>query len=428
VLAFAKVAGLLLSAAALVGMFFMVRRFAGSAWAGVAAAVILGHSVDYVVNAGLGLETALFLFLLTLALAALFALADEPTARRGALAGLALAGLALTRPEGPVLFLVGLAWLAFAWRGRMHLRATVWMVALFGAIVVPYLAFRYGYYGDILPTAVRAKQVKDAEGFVARYLADHPLAAGPAYVIDVFRTYAPCVFLTAATVLVASRQTQQRLLLLIGIVVAYIAGIWFTWPVMGTAHRLLLPAVLAVIAAAAPGVVALLRRWRSPAAIAVAAAVGLVGLTFMHAQEVPGNYWNQHGPYRGFLEGYAAQLRAVHEPLARDLARAPGITVAMTDVGLVGYRSGATMIDLFGLTDRHIARVGPDAAYVLDRRPEVIVLMSQEPDRYAGWYEWEKPIWEHAAFRREYVRDGVREGPQTLFVVFRRKDWHWPSG
>jgi hypothetical protein len=85
------------------------------------------------------------------------------------------------------------------------------------------------------------------------------------------------------------------------------------------------------------------------------------------------------------------------------------------------------MIDLFGLADRHIARHGPDAGYVLGRRPELIVLMSRDPERYAGWYEWEKDIWDHATFRREYVRDSVRAGPQTLFVVFRRRDWTWPA-
>lgn len=426
VVSFAKGAGLVLSLAALVGTFFMVRRFARSSWAGLVAAVILGHSADFIVNAGLGLETALFLFLLTLAILALFALADDPTPRRAALAGLACAGLSLTRPEGPILFMVALIWLGLTWRGRPPLRPTAWLIAVFAALVVPYLIFRYATYHDILPTAVRAKQIRAADGFVAQYLAAHPSSGGPAYVNDVFRTYAPCLFLSAATVLVASRETLQRLLLLVGIVAAYVIGIWFTWPVTGLAHRLLLPAVIALVAAAAPGVVALLRRWRSPAAIVVVGAIGLVGFRFMQAEEVPGGYWNQHGPYRTFFEGYAAQLREVHAPLARDLARAPGITVAMTDVGLVSYHSGARMIDLFGLADRHIADEGPDAGYVLAQRPEIIVLMSRDPDRYAGWYDWEKSIWEHPTFRRDYVRDSVRQGPASYFVVFRRADWSWP--
>lgn len=426
-LTFAKVAGLLASIGTLLGVVLLVRRLSGSLAAGLVAAVILGHSVDFIVNAVLGLETPLFLLLLTLAVAETFALAEEPTRARALRVALACAALALTRPEGPAIFALALGWLLVVRRGRLPRGPALWLVGGFAAIVVPYLALRLAIYGDILPSAVRAKQVKHAGDFVARYLAEHPASAGPAYVMDTFRTYAPCLFLCAATVLAASRETLQRLLLCAAIILAYVAGIWRTWPVMGTAHRLLLPAVVLLVCAAAPGVTALLRRWRSPAALVVAAAIGFVGLRFMRAEEVPGNYWNQHGPYRGFLEGYAEQLRVVHEPLARDLARAGPITVAMTDVGLVGYRSGVAMIDLFGLADRHIARHGPDPAYVLGRRPEIIVLMSRDPERYAGWYEWEKEIWEHATFRRDYVRDSVRAGPQTLFVLFRRRDWQWPE-
>jgi arabinofuranosyltransferase len=426
VVTFAKVLGVAASAGALVATFFMVRRVAGSGWAGLIAVLLLGHSVDFVLNAIFGLETSLYLLLLALALGGTFALADEPSRRRAILTGLAFAGLALTRPEGVVVFAVALAWLCLAWRARPPLHAALWLVGVFAAIVLPYLTFRLAYYGDIVPTAVHAKQASDAHGFVAQYLAKHPGAGGPAYVTDAFRTYAPFLFLIAATVIAASRETLERLLLLLAIVAAYVVGIWHTWPVMGLAHRLLFPAVLALAAAAAPGVVALLKRWRNPAAIVVAVAVGLLGLRFLRAQELPGGYWNQHGPYREFLEGYAGFLHELHQPMARDLSRAPGITVAMTDVGLVSYRSRVQMIDLFGLADRHIAREGPDPDYVLARRPELIILMSRAPDRYEGWYDWEEPFWTHPTFLSTYTRDSIRRGRHYNFIIFRRNDWSWP--
>jgi arabinofuranosyltransferase len=422
---FAKVAGVVASVGSLAATFFMVRRLSDSVWAGLVAVLFLGHSVDFVINAALGLETSLYLLLLALALWGTFALASDPTRRRALLTGLAFAGLALTRPEGPVVFVVALAWLGFAWRGRPPWRAATLLVGAFAAIVVPYLAFRISYYGDIVPTAVRAKQIKDAHGFVAQYLAKYPGAAGPAYVTDAFRTYSPFVFLTAATVIAASRETLERLLLLSAVVVAYVVGIWHTWPVMGLAHRLLFPAVLALGAAAAPGVVALLRRWRSPAAIVVVAAVAFLGLRFLRAQELPGGYWNQHGPYREFLAGYGGFMRELHEPLARDLARTPGITIAMTDVGLISYRSGVKVIDLFGLADRHIARVGPDPDYVLARRPELIILMSRETSHYDGWYDWEEPFWTHPGFIANYTRQTVYRGRHYNFIVFRRNDYSW---
>lgn len=66
----------------------------------------------------------------------------------------------------------------------------------------------------------------------------------------------------------------------------------------------------------------------------------------------------------------------------------PGTRIALCPVGALPYHSRLPVVDMLGLTDRHIARVAPDrsyaypghqrhdGAYVLARRPELVMLVN----------------------------------------------------
>ena len=72
--------------------------------------------------------------------------------------------------------------------------------------------------------------------------------------------------------------------------------------------------------------------------------------------------------------------------VGRRLAELPEDTVvAANNVGVIGYESHVRIIDMMGLTDAHIARApgkvvgiagheSHDGAYVLDRKPDIIIL------------------------------------------------------
>lgn len=391
----------------------------------LAAALMLGVSQDWIVSAVLGLETCLYVLLVALALALVLRAIDRPSTGRAVGAGLLCAACALTRPDGAAVFVAAVGWAAFAARKALPRRAALAFLAAFAAVLGPFLVFRLAYFGDLVPNAVRAKDA--AQPFVARYLETFPYYRGAEYLADGLRSYAPCLFLAAATLVVVGREALVRLTLPALVGLAYVVGLSQTWPVVGVAHRLMLPVALALMVLAAPGLVALLRRARSPLGALVAVGVAVMGLRFLAAEELPPFAENPSGSQKAGLLRTAAQLSGLHAPFGAALARFPPITIAMTDCGIVPFVSRQNTIDLFGLNDRHLATHGPDVEYVLGRRPELIALMSRAEDHFEGSYEWEHAFWDNPHFLRDYVRYQVRLGLPYHFVLFRRRDFVPPD-
>jgi hypothetical protein len=57
-------------------------------------------------------------------------------------------------------------------------------------------------------------------------------------------------------------------------------------------------------------------------------------------------------------------------------------TVALGDASIIGYQSRLKVIDTHGTCDAHLARYGHDAAYVLDQKPDYLVVVSQSPHTF----------------------------------------------
>jgi hypothetical protein len=92
----------------------------------------------------------------------------------------------------------------------------------------------------------------------------------------------------------------------------------------------------------------------------------------------------------------STHIRAAHEPLGKWLRlHAPAQSrVAITDIGIIAYRSDLPMIDLWGLTDRRIAQLihakSPPHAYAADlraRNPEFFVLYGSSKGATLGVLE-----------------------------------------
>jgi hypothetical protein len=347
------------------------RHLFDSRIATAAAALLVATSAPFAANAVNGLETALFAFLIALALWLRVA-----SRSRGDPAYVAVMALAsLTRPEGfylfalllPVHLLAGHPW-----------RRVVRIGAGYAAAVAPYLAWKWVYYGSLLPNTYFAKPGSLPGGL--EYAREFVVGAG-------FLQLAGLPLLVVGLGLVTLRRERLWLLAFLAALASAVVISGGDW-MLG--WRFWMPS-LAIIALAAGAAIDRLssllagrRRGLAPAA-AVVATVSLV-----YSFELPRETIVAECRRRG--EGQAN----AHLFIARWLAERaqPGQSVALMDVGMVGFYSsyvGLRVIDITGLTDPLIAhapgkmlRKQYDPGYVLDQRPEYLVLVGRTPVRLTG--------------------------------------------
>jgi arabinofuranosyltransferase len=330
-----------------------------------------------------GLETVFFVFLLTLAW--------DLALARGRLwqASAVFAAAAMTRPEGLLYWGLTVAGVVlFAGRGAAadgaagppasRWRTMVALVAPFLVLFGAYFLWRLGYYGDLLPNTFYAK---------ASDPSFERLRRGASLLADVATRWAlgPLLVLALAS-LVPRRASQLReeaaarawawlVMLATTAYFVFIGGdfIVFFGP------RLLLPALPALLYLAAVGLGRLLP---GPGDFPHVARLG-VGVVLLFAAV----WWSW--PARFYrLDGQALEMEAWSR-LGHWLAdhTPQDASVATGAAGAIPYYSGRATLDMFGLTDRHIAhrrlRVASpndppahekyDPRYILLQRPEVIV-------------------------------------------------------
>jgi hypothetical protein len=129
-------------------------------------------------------------------------------------------------------------------------------------------------------------------------------------------------------------------------------------------------------------------------------------------------------------EGY----ERAHRSLATWLQETapPDASVALMDIGIVGYYSQLRIIDLTGLTENTIARAPGafqekvyDPAYVLDQEPRYVILVSQDGDLVPD-FPIDRRIYESPSFQDSYrylfklIHLGNGQGPGYYLLVFER--------
>jgi hypothetical protein len=397
---FAGVAGIAGSAMCLV----LVHRFAlGVAQSRVAAAAACAAaSLTYPLYfwAPAGLETTWFTALVTFAAWSLLA----PSAWRWSLAA-ALLGVA--RPEGPLLAgaLVVLSRLA-------HGRAA-WRPILFGFSLAPavaWLLFRRAFYGDWLPNTYFAK----ATGPLLLRL-----ESGLIYALGALGLLAAVVFAIWLAG-IADRKIRCALAFLtaaLGAVV--VAGGDWMWH-----GRMLLPVLPSLVALA----VATIARSPSRRRLVLALACALAGSGFLpRASLLADAFACRPLPQTAHQEGtmVPAELAA---------ARFIGATypsdalLAVNHAGALPFALPNPVLDMTGLTDRHIAREVEgglhhkfDAAYVLARKPRLVVLNTRiRPGTGGVWYHTGYWTGETALVTQPGFSTAYR--PVEIFW-----EWHWQA-
>lgn len=376
-----------------------------------------------------GMEVTLFAFLLTASLAVyLRASRVRPSSRGRALAGGLCALTAAARPEGLMLF----AWLAadsvfapFIERRRgatnragegtfKGWRGAVWFLAGFAALYVPFFAWRYSYYGALLPNTFHAKV-----GFTFAQV-----ERGWNYAMAFAK---PALGLLAGALLwlwVARRARwfENGAYLIAAIVVTCSAFIIVVGGDAMPAFRFFAPIVPWLGLMAAMGMVGAFKTPR--AVLAAVSAVFLFNLYQAFAD------WNIHGHLSS--DDVVRFGRPAGEWLREHSA--PDAVIATNTAGSIPFYSKRAAIDMLGLNDAHIARREMDSmgrgsaghekgdgAYVLSRKPDIIILGSSS-GAIGPMMPGDRELTEHPEFREMYERQIHSVFAGRDFIIYVRKD------
>jgi hypothetical protein len=470
-------------------VFFLIllarRRFGHGVRASLLAVSVLAVSESLAFISRSGMESMLFLFLLTVSLD-LF-LRPAPSPLQAAASGLVFGLAILTRGEALLVYAVWVVLDAHARRARHEPlvdRIQLYRFLAIAAVVVPHLLWRHSYYHDWLPNTYYAKvgpptlarmgqgvaaarlsigrycgaivAMSIPIGFLAppshhRRLLAATLLAWIVYFIrlgfNVFQGHwmfhwlvAPLVLFgllllgDSLATLVTERQSQSTsrwrplcaLCLTLGIALAANDGPYRTssWFAADHALRLCLYGITVTTAAAQ-----LLRR-----RIDRGAGYALLGCVVFGSMIVSILTTDRavHSIERGFI--------AIGNKL-REIAR-PSDTLATGACGRIPYLSGLITYDTFGLNDNHIARrpmredsVGfghdkGDGNYVLSRRPTYLALVYEltaapetgEPRPGEPFELTTAELFKLPEFRSEYEFHAIQIPGQGYFNYWKRKD------
>lgn len=368
----AGVLGLFFHALALVLVHRLTLRLSRSSLAAAVACFAAAALYPPYHWATAGLETTLFAALVT---AALLALVGDPPAWWPALA----AAVGLARPEGPFLLVVFLGLMALV-HGRA---ALTWpRLALALAPTLAWFLFRRTFYGDWLPNTYYAKATGD---LASRLL------------LGVFYSFWAIVAWAATGAAARLAGGIERKVLAALVVLAAVLGVVVVeggdWMWNG---RFLVPALPGLCALA----VSAIARAAGHRRVAGAVVCALALVPFLPSASLLGAAltW-QRSPSASFQEGTLAE--ASHAVAAFIRQRYPaGALVAVNHAGAVPYGLPNPAIDMTGLCDWHIAHARQggvhqkfDAAYVLSRKPDLVVLNTATRPGVGGlWYHpgyWE---------------------------------------
>lgn len=362
-----KILGMLFGVATLILAGRTARiAYPGDSRVGWLAPALLASLTPFVFWTAAGMENGLYAFLLLLAV--MLQLREVQDAGVRQWSALALACLALTRPEGAGLSAVFLLHRVIC--GERGLRLSRWAAAIL-IVYVAFLVARVAIFGELVPNTYYAKVAiyERRPADLAGYLLN-PEDRGTAYVLD-FAKSIWVLAVVAAAGLLAWRPWQTSLLIT-GLVAGTLVSVVYMggdfWPA-GRFFTALLP-LLALAAQHAVNRIS----WPGAmtaslvAALLVAAVLNrsLRASADLHVQNAGDALISLQGRLENArrVQAMAAALR-VEDPLVLD-----------PDIGGPAV-AGLRVLDLGGLTDIHIARFHYDPTlfreYVFEeRRPDFI--------------------------------------------------------
>jgi len=341
--------GLLSYLGLLAAAFLALRDGKSPNWSGALAVGLLATLPGVTFYATTGMESLLFTWLVVLFCATVL----EAIPLKWTLLPLAL--IAWTRPEAgwlPVVMVAALVG-SSGW-SRLRVRSTWTPLAVVMAGGVFLVALRWLYFGLPLPHTFYAKGSDSSFGW--------------SYVVGVLTSAQGLALLLLGSCGALLGQRRHRGYWLAA--VAWIPAVVLEGGDWMPAGRFMLPA-LALFALAAGGLA--VGRWRRLLPLLVLVAMA----------------WQAHASWKltGDAHRTMSGLRREATFVTDWLVAAEAVSVATVDIGMIGYRSGAEIVDLGGLTDPRIGSLegghldkAIDMNYlIVERAPDVVVLRVSEP-------------------------------------------------
>ena len=391
-------------------LLFLMGRRVGYAWAGLGAALVWSiapYSVTFAIG---GLETSVFIMLLT-------GMVYAHLLGRHLLAAL-LACLALfTRPDA--LILIGLValdrtgqvyrqWQSAKQAGSPRPRFPWAEILVFGLPTLAWVAFSTAYFGSPLPHSIAAKSVayrlSAEEGFV-RLLQHYttpfmePHIFGMSWVAAGMVLY-PFLFLLGAwqALKVTPRLWPFAVYPILYFVVFAVANPlifrWYLSPPL-PAYMLFILIGAECLVVSLGGLIALRRPrdqqqepnklsgWGLQAALAILVVAAPVALSLQEWQIHPDHGLQRPAPEMAWYKLELLYRQAADE-LAPEIRQAPGKTptLAAGDVGMLGFYSGARILDTLGLNSPQSTRYYPlePALYVINYAIPPDLILDEQPD------------------------------------------------
>lgn len=395
----AQFAGAVLALALMVGAFVFTERRLGGGWYSLVTPAAFAFNLAYMMESLSGLETLLFTALVFAAYVAFLEERRDGTRRPGLWA--ACCGVAtLVRPEGMLVFALLAAYAGFGvWRGESSARLRR-AAAVYTILVVPLFVWRFAYYGAWLPntfyTKVGYTSAQLARGwrflvYTVAFTITGPvlLAAGVMSAVALarpLRVPAAPVPVASWTRLLTGRPRDEALAVACLLTAAYLLYVLlvggdyeptarFYLPVLGLLYLLFQEALRTLVLLFADA-------GRAVRALALAAVLAGGSLALARSED----HFLQVLEQRGWPQArrqHHEQLRAIGEWLHDNTP--PACVIAVSSIGALPYYADRPILDMMGLTDRHIGRRrvagmghGPaghekgDGAYVLSRHPDLI--------------------------------------------------------
>ncbi|MBX3729985.1 MAG: hypothetical protein KF858_12425 [Candidatus Sumerlaeia bacterium] len=399
---------------------------------------LLAGSLSIACIAVMGLEGSLFGMLLTIGgWMAMRVLRGEGGLLASIAGGVALGLACWTRPEGIAWALaVPTAVVGIRAIERQPLRPALVLAAGAIGLWLALIALRLAIFGYPQPNTYYAKmageampRMQSALGYLADWMRDHGGWAW--WALGIFG------------VVLADRSGRREALLLLAAAAGHLAVVVWMGGDWMPGLRFIGPGLAPIAALAAVGTALLLvrvaRSWALARAVSVAGVL-TVGLAWGAVRLArPGIIWTlSEAQVRTW--GWADGHLALAEWLAEwNLMRDEPLTVAIEDIGIVGWVSRVEILDLAGLVDPVWAHLvyehGIDVPYPADRvlleiRPEVIVLVSTRRtaagDHYITW-KTNRELLVHPEFAERYrmhVSFAHKDYPQDGYYLtaFLRRD------
>lgn len=373
---FLRIMGLLGFLVALVCAYLIARRWASPTEALLAPLVISGFRGMYV-WAGSGLETTFFQGLVLVSMLVLFKANENcrsaSTHSLYILSGLLFALVALTRPEGPIYFLIPVVVMICCEFARMpdkrdksslvqllrepNVEGMLRAVFSFSSVYTCYVLWKLVYFGDLIPHSVRCKAEYGGDPW--KLIVDAWGDADLLVVVGVIALFS-----------VKQRRSGIVVLLLSGLSMFFIT--YGVDPIVGYANRHFLTSFALLSVAGAAAVAAVfeyneLQRWHR-----WGASVAVISCVFM-GQQVFGDSLSWHEKW---MNHYSLRINErlklsswINERLS------PSDTYLIGDAGLVPYLAPFRVVD----------------AYCLNNREFTSAEINRDPERFADWVYRIKP-------------------------------------